>query len=474
MKRYLLIICILLPVISKGQYNLTLFQLHETVPQANQLNPGLLPNGQIIVGFPGISNMYLGASNSFSIDEAFYRNDTNALVPDINLFQQNLHDHNSLRTNAQVDPLYLGFWAKKNYISFNVSVKHQLDFSYPGSLMNYFIEGNGGSNLGVEVEFDDLLFQTSGYIEYGIGYGRSMLNDRLNWGVRFKYLQGIYHSSLDKGLTGSIYTDPETYAISVKLNDAVFKTAGLTAMNIDLFPEDYDSTSTESGDPFSDYLNNNNNRGYGLDVGASFLVSENIKLYGSVIDLGYIRWQSAIKRYEIDDAVYTFEGVDLRNNEDPSQALLDSMNNEFNPIETSMAYSEDLSPKFYAGGEYKLGDKHTAGILTYGRFIKGKLYPALSMNYNLKLGRTFNAALSYSIMNNSYNNVGLGFSLNLGFFQIYTATDNLLAYLKPQKAQNIDMRFGLNMTFGRKRHERILQGLSKNHRETTTQINETN
>lgn len=469
MKKFLLIILLAIPEISFGQYNLTLFQLHETVPQANQLNPGLLPNAQVFIGFPGVSNIYASYSNSLSALDIFSINENNLLVPDLERFKGNLKNQNLLNLNGQVDPLFFGFWAKKNYFSFGISVKNNTSFGFPGAFVEYVIEGNGGDNLGKKIELNDLLIKSTGYAEFSAGYGRVVLDNKLQWGFRAKYLKGIYHISTNRDLEASLYTDPETYAVTVKVDNLHINTAGLSAMEIGFFEED--SAYNQEEDKLQNYLLNNKNNGFALDVGASLAITNKFKVYGSIIDLGYINWQTEINNFSLQHAEHTYEGIDFRDSENFGETLLDSIEAEFKLNETQIAYTEGLSSKFYAGGEYQLGKHHSAGILAYGKFIKGKLNPAFSINYNVKFGRTFNTAITYSIMNKSYNNLGLGFSLNLGFLQVYAVTDNILAGVKPQAVQNADVRLGLNMTFGRKRHDRILNNLPGN-KKKAKEINE--
>ena len=457
MNKFIIIFLFFTPSLAWSQYNLTMYQLHETVPQANFMNPALLPNGKVNIGFPGVTGIGFGASNAFSVNDIFYREGAKLNLTLNNLPSQ-LKQQNYLDMNAGADPLYVGFWTKRNYFSLHAGIRHSSTFGYPGQLVNYIVEGNGGDNLGKAVPLDDFMMKNTGWMEISAGYGRAMLNDKVTWGVRAKYLLGGYHMATQKGGSGSIITDPDTYAINVTLNDLTINTAGFAAADFHLFG---DSSGNNEYASMQDYILNSRNRGMAMDFGITAKVSEKIKIYASAVDIGSITWRSAVENYTFKNRSYTFEGMNLNDDAVEGDALLDSIRTAFEPVVSSFSYQEKLSSRFYAGGEYQLGENQSVGAMAYGRIIKGKFIPAFSMNYNLKLGRILNTAITYNVMNNSYMNIGAGLSLNLGFWQIYAATDNIGAFISPHKARNADFRFGMNMTFGRKKHEKFMSGETK-------------
>lgn len=455
MKKFLFIFLIL-PLGVSAQYNLTLYHLHKTVPQANFLNPGLMPNGQINVGFPGLSNIHFSVSNSFSAQDLIEKRNGEHILK-LDQLPDALGKQNYLHQSLRADPLYLSFWARKNFFSLHLAARESFTFGYPREFAEYLIEGNGGDNLGTSVGIDDLIFKGTSWMEIGFGYGRSMLNNKLTIGAKIKYLYGGFNASIDRGSEGYLSTDPETFAITLNVDNLTLNTAGLSAMEVDLFTEEEDADADEKME-IDEYLLNNENRGLALDIGGSFQLTPEIKLHGSIIDLGSIKWKTAVKNYTFSNASYTFEGINIKEADDFGEALLDTLENIFDPEITEVAYKEGLSSKYYAGADFKLGKKHTAGAMLYGQFIKGKMRSALNLHYNLQLGRVVNTVLSYNVMNRSANNLGAGLSLNLGFWQIYGVTDNIFSLMYPSKARHVDFRFGMNMTFGRKRHERILEG----------------
>jgi hypothetical protein len=82
------------------------------------------------------------------------------------------------------------------------------------------------------------------------------------------------------------------------------------------------------------------------------------------------------------------------------------------------------------------------------------MHNGISLSYVTHLGKVLSASASYSIYNRSYNNFGLGLTVNGGPVQLYIVTDNILGVFIPHKAKNLHLRCGINLTFGRKEKEK--------------------
>jgi hypothetical protein len=55
---------------------------------------------------------------------------------------------------------------------------------------------------------------------------------------------------------------------------------------------------------------------------------------------------------------------------------------------------------------------------------------------------------SYTIINRSFNNLGIALNLNPGPVQFYVITDNILGTFRPQHTRHLQVRFGINLIFG--------------------------
>jgi hypothetical protein len=86
-----------------------------------------------------------------------------------------------------------------------------------------------------------------------------------------------------------------------------------------------------------------------------------------------------------------------------------------------------------------------------------------TFSLNLSPGQSFNAALSYTIADGMYDNLGLGLSFKAGPLNWYIMSDRIpifynkdkAGYPIPAYAKNVNFRMGFNLMFGSIRHRNI-------------------
>ena len=120
-----------------------------------------------------------------------------------------------------------------------------------------------------------------------------------------------------------------------------------------------------------------------------------------------------------------------------------------------------MPTSFYLGGNFWLTKRHNFGVLFYGNYFQKKLNPAITLSYNGKLTKVLGVSVSYSMINKSFVNGGVGLTLNGGPFQYYLVADNVLGMIKYKNANTVDLRTGINFTFRRKDKQAGLSGKSK-------------
>jgi hypothetical protein len=114
----------------------------------------------------------------------------------------------------------------------------------------------------------------------------------------------------------------------------------------------------------------------------------------------------------------------------------------------------------YLTASYAWKANTTFGALLFFEKFQGRFYPGFSTSVHKEFGRIMGASLSYTTINRTYGNFGLGINLNLTPFQFYLVGDNLLripiSYLANgefkryvSETQYFNARFGLNFIFGR-------------------------
>lgn len=446
-KYYLLIIAsILLNTSVLAQSQFTLYQLNSTLPQSNMVNAGLFPDYKFTIGFPVLASTYISTdfgglshqkitTNSFDDPQYFTK------------LASNLAENNKIAINGNVQLFNLSLRLKKNFFSLSLTERLEWGISYPKSLILgldelYSLNNNPlGSITGPNklIAFNELGFRAQVFHELAVGYGRE-ITDRLSVGVRAKFLSGIISVETENiGAALHISTD----SINLYANAFIINTAGLGLI-------------TDDGDIFK-AATAFNNPGFALDIGANYWLTDKLQLSLSINDMGAINWENGTKQYQFDEVNYTlFEGVDLISiftQEDPlgSVALeTDSLQNLFSPDTVSgIVYKTKLSPKFYAGGSYHLGKHHTFGAMLYGDVFKGRFKPAFGLSYSLQLGHIWTIGVNGSYRNKSLGNLGLGTTLTFGAFQIYAITESLTGLTNLSEAQFVDLRFGMNLVFGK-------------------------
>ena len=123
----------------------------------------------------------------------------------------------------------------------------------------------------------------------------------------------------------------------------------------------------------------------------------------------------------------------------------------------------------YLSGKYNLNEKNFASLVLYGQFYDSKIHPAVSLAFTTAVGRWLNASVNYSILNNSYSNIGFGLVLNPGWFQWYFISDNVLGMMVldkyngtpvPAYTKNLNLRVGFNLTIGKKAKDKDKDGVA--------------
>jgi hypothetical protein len=425
-----------------SQMDFAVYNMRAT-PSVVKFNPAAKPYAKVNVGIPGASGIGLAFNNSgFQIRDLYSIGNDDSVTIEFSNAISKLKDVNFIGLNVNVDLFNVGFSAGNNYFNFIVTEHINTRISYPKDLLRFVWEGNG-NRLGERISFDGLGFNFMHYREYALGYSRRV-SYKLSVGARFKYLYGlenIYTKSSKFGIT----TDPKNYALTFD-GGLQIQTAGLTR-------EAFEDLGENPGE----YMLGRKNTGYGLDLGAIYNVTERISLSASVLDIGRINWNSYVKNYTQEDFSFVFSGVGLdlfQDNQDSATAsslnlLVDSITSTLKLVENSEGYSTPLPTRFYIGGAFNLTSRIQAGITTLNEFNDGYFRSSGSAFATVNVGNQLSLHSNYSIYGRSFGNIGAGFSLNIGFIQIYAISDNIVSFVNWQRSRNAHVRVGLNLTFGR-------------------------
>lgn len=433
-----------------AQRHITMYHM-ENVAQRNYANPALLPQSKINISFPGYSALYFGFYNTgFKWSDVLARRADDSLVINKDHLLSVLKPDNYLGVVVQNDWLALGIKFQKNYFSFNVTEKAAFRFRYPRDFADFVLNGNGSDALiGKELKFNFGLDATI-YREIAVGYTRT-IGEKLNVGGRAKFLKGIFNVQTAKSDI-SLHTAADDFSLTARSN-ILINTSGILDSS-DNFNKNIEYTT-----------GSRSNNGFAFDLGAAYQLTEKINISASVVDVGFISWKSEVTNFKStnEDATFTFSGLEVNNlfSKDSTSGsksgvdkIIDSLKTKFDLETQHNSYRTSLSSQFYLGATYALLPKHKVGILFTGYYFNSELHPATTLSYNMRVGRWLNLAANYSIMNRSYNNVGLGLAFNAGPAQWQFITDNVLGIVKPQDMKQFNLRMGFTITLGREKKEK--------------------
>ena len=462
-----------------------------SIPQITQVDPASFPDSKLDIGLPIISSIYGSAFNTgFSMGDIFTQNANGIMMPDVDNAISKMKSENFFILNGSTDLIFLGFKKGSNFFSFNVTEKIDFTFNYPKDLIIMAMEGNGNNLLGKRASFDGLGFDFTHWREYAVHWVHDV-HHKFSYGARLKYLYGMENFTTDVSYMG-ITTDQNTHALTFDMNFD-FRTAGLPLVLIDgdsslpaLGAIDLNDSammyqSGLDGSNINNYLFNRNNQGLGIDFGFNYHVNDKFLLEFSVLDLGFINWNSYTANTELAAWNYNYDGVGNPISLFSNGTSVDFLNDVLeDSIEESLlnnyqystpSYSTSLRTKIYASMEYVVDHNNFVSLSFYSSFVRKRWRRGLGVAYNYHLGNFLSATASYSIYNRSYSNLGAGLTLNLGPFEIYMLTDNILAFgvlnpnqnlssssdaftVETKKVRNGQFHFGINLTFGRDKKEK--------------------
>lgn len=446
----------------KAQTNLNLYNFRN-VSQSNLMNPGIRPQANFTFGMPSI---YLSLQTpEITLADLFNKNENpdstfRRIVKDPNL------SFNNMGFSSSFDPIFVGFAIKKNYFSLGVQVNTEFYGSPPKDILG-LTQGSTffQNSLNRLINLGDININTSTYVGYHLGYTRE-INKKLSVGIRVKYLQGIYNVNVEKS-TLQLSTNMDSIYIKAgfKANTAGLDDIRKSNFNLNelVYATLNNGASIPNGMDYSpDYVAFFQKRGivagtgWGLDFGANYKFNQHLSVSASVVDFGYINWNKNNRTFEMPTKEFNYKGADINDINS-----LDSIGNRFEKLQDSLvkyvfvpsesvaSYTTGTNTKVYLGAQYALNYNNMFDFMLFNNFGYKTFNPAVSVSFTKKVWSILDLRVSGTYYNKAFNNAGIGFSLNLGPFQTYLFSDNLIAVTQYDEAKFINIRTGVNWNFGR-------------------------
>lgn len=437
-----------------------------------QLNPALTPTkGFINLPVIGAVNATVG-STSLGYQDIIDIIDNGDDFYKSNDFMSRLKDNNTLNVNFSTEILSAGWYKGKNFWSFNIGLRTDIGANLTKSMFQFLHDMDG-----LETTWEDQKFNIGGqqlniqaYTEIGLGLSRQ-INNRLTVGARVKALLGIGNMEMKinkaymnavlpsntrmqefehmqitniaqvEQLKGEIGDYKAELAVGASLESS-FKGLNLVQEEGQGYISDFDFEAGDMG--IAGY-------GFGIDLGASYKIMDNLTVSASILDLGFISWSKGSTKIAsansgIDmkgsDYVAELEGI---NPADPNalqqaQAVIDGFTNkatdyldrvsngdvldydmlQLRTEDASKSRKSRLASTLVLGAEYGFfNNKLAVGVLSTTRFVQPDALTELTFSANYRPKSWFNVALSYSAIQSAGKSFGLG--LKLG--PIFLGTD---------------------------------------------------
>ena len=128
-------------------------------------------------------------------------------------------------------------------------------------------------------------------------------------------------------------------------------------------------------------------------------------------------------------------------------SLSDSLAVAFHPDSITTSFSTLLPVKMYIAGEYKLSEEVTLGGVARIRMFNNMIHTSFTASANAALSRKFSLSASYSVVESTFDNLGMAAAYRIGPVQLYAASDNLISFFHPSSARNMNLRVGINLIF---------------------------
>ncbi len=423
-----------------AQQNNTLFFMH-SIPEANFVNPAVQLDCGVFVGLPVISSFHMNIANSgftagniltLYTDGSFERKD--------NFNTAKLANHNYLLGELHSNLFALGIRHNKDYYSFTITEKNNSAFLYTSDLIAFVLRGSEEFE-GNTITIQGTRMMMNHYREFAFGIARNR-SANLTLGAKVKILFGEFNLNTGNSAV-NIYVENGTRELIFNF-DGGFNSSLPVALREETpgtyrFQEVYEA-------PLMKHLMNFRNPGLALDAGFIYKYNDRLILSGSLLDLGLIYYRSKLTNYKL-EGTYRYNGSFGYTSvyEEHLQDIFDELNQNMNDEVTADPYLQFLDPRMYLGAAYKLSNRYDLNFLLYNRLLPAKLQTGVTISMLTRADKKLRTSISWSFMNNSITNLGLGVAYGKKPVQLYLVSDNMLGFVFPFYVKNINLRAGINL-----------------------------
>ncbi len=431
-----------------------------------QLNPALTPTkGYFNLPVIGAVNATVGSTSLGYQDiiDIIDDGDDFYTKPD---FMNRLKDNNKLNVNFSTEILSAGWYKGKNFWSFNIGLRTDIGANLTKNMFTFLNEmetvEENWRNSNYDISGQQL--NINAYTEIGLGLSRQ-INSRLTVGARVKALLGIGNMELKLNRVAMSANLPSDQQINQWSSESYWNSmtpsqAAQAAQELKDKFNNYHANLTVGAELKSsfkglelqeeegkDYVTDFDfdsgklgiaGYGFGIDLGASYKILDNLTVSASVLDLGFISWsKSSTKIASANPDPIDIKGSTYANMVDPNNpnTVMNAVNQLQNDAQGYMdlvtqgdvlnydmlqlevgdakeSRKSRLASTLVLGAEYGFfNNKLAVGVLSTTRFVQPDALTELTFSANYRPKSWFNVALSYSAIQSAGKSFGLGLKL---------------------------------------------------------------
>jgi hypothetical protein len=404
---------------AQAQHNATMYFMRD-LPAVNMLNPAFQPEaGSIYVGIPLLSSIYLDGGITLS---GINLSNILSNTPRLTKAAANPAPYEGAYANADVNLINVGILVRDMYFTLDITEKTRVEAAVPADVVRLAWYGNA-PYIGKAISANELGAQACSYAEIALGFSKDIVRDRITIGGKLKRLLGVTFADAGAGKDAFLQTKAD-WTTTVRVSPE-FSIAGIP----ETIPDDIRSYKFAG-------------KGWGMDMGFE-IKNEQFIVSGSVLNVGAIHWRN-VRREKLGNDAFelTFRGAQLNGNTDLNK-IIDTV--EAQKFARSYEDVWSWTPSTATlGVAYPLNKHLVAGALAGIAIGRYNSYPLLALSLNT-WKYPINGSLSYSYGHS--HNLGLGLLFGRRGTQLHVICDNILA-ADYQRAQKINLRFGLNLLLG--------------------------
>ena len=431
-----------------------------------QLNPALTPTkGYFNLPVIGAVNATVGSTSLGYQDIIDIIDDGDDFYKSTD-FMNRLKDKNKLNVNFSTEILSAGWYKGKNFWSFNIGLRTDIGANLTKNMFTFLNEmetvEENWRNSNYDISGQQL--NINAYTEIGLGLSRQ-INSRLTVGARVKALLGIGNMELKLNRVAMSANLPSDQQINQWSSESYWNSmtpsqAAQAAQELKDKFNNYHANLTVGAELKSsfkglelqeeegkDYVTDFDfdsgklgiaGYGFGIDLGASYKILDNLTVSASVLDLGFISWsKSSTKIASANPDPIDIKGSTYANMVDPNnpntvmnavnqlqndaQGYMDRVTNgdvlDYDMLQLEVSDAKEsrksrLASTLVLGAEYGFfNNKLAVGVLSTTRFVQPDALTELTFSANYRPKSWFNVALSYSAIQSAGKSFGLGLKL---------------------------------------------------------------